>query len=177
LPRPEKSLIEQIRRRAIAGPQVVTGIGDDCAVLRPKAGYDLLVTTDFTLENVHFRREWHSPEVVGRRCITRGLSDIAAMGGKPHTAFLSLALEKRTPQKWVDRFLGALLAAAAEFDVSLAGGDTAQSNRGIQADIVVLGAVPREKAILRSGAGAGDLLYVTGRLGGSAAAIAGLRNG
>lgn len=141
------------------------------------AGHQLLVTTDFTLENVHFRREWHPPEVVGWRCLTRGLSDIAAMGGEPRAAFLSMALDRGVPQKWVNRFLAGLLEAAEEFRVPLAGGDTAQSAGGIQADIVVVGSVPSGRAVLRSGALAGDGIYVTGELGGSAAAIARMREG
>jgi len=173
----EKSLIDQIRRRVRVGASVVSGIGDDCAVLRVPAGHQLLVTTDFTLENVHFRREWHPPKVVGWRCLTRGLSDIAAMGGKPRAAFLSIALERAVSQKWVDRFLAGLLEAAEEFRVPLAGGDTAQSVGGIQADIVVVGSVPTGTAVLRSGARPGDGIYVTGELGGSAAAIARLREG
>jgi len=168
----EKKLIEQIRRCARGGKQVVTGIGDDCAVLRVPPGHELLVTTDFTIEKVHFRRDWHRPELVGRRCLTRGLSDIAAMGGEPLAAFLSLALPGDVRQKWVERFLKGLLDLAAEFKVPLAGGDTAQSAGGIQADIVVVGSVPKGKAVLRSGAKAGEGIYVTGELGGSAAALA-----
>ena len=76
------------------------------------------------------------------------------------------------PQKWVDRFLNGLLELAEEFEVPLAGGDTAQSAGGIQADIVVVGSVPKGKAVLRSGAKAGEVIYVTGELGGSAAALA-----
>jgi thiamine-monophosphate kinase len=132
----------------------------------------LLVTTDFTIENVHFRRDWHRPELVGWRCLTRGLSDIAAMGGEPLAAFLSLAVASDVPQKWVSRFLKGLLDLAEEFKVPLAGGDTAQSAGGIQADIVVVGSVPKGKAVLRSGAKAGDQIYVTGELGGAAAALA-----
>jgi thiamine-monophosphate kinase len=168
----ERKLITQIRRLALGGPSVVTGIGDDCAVLRVPPGHDLLVTTDFTIENVHFRRDWHPPELVGRRCLTRGLSDIAAMGGEPRAAFLSLAVAADVPHRWVDCFLKGLLHLAREFKVPLAGGDTAQSPAGIQADIVVVGSVPKGKAVLRSGAKPGEQIYVTGELGGSAAALA-----
>jgi thiamine-monophosphate kinase len=168
----EKRLIQQIRRSARAGGSVITGIGDDCAVLRIPRGHELLVTTDFTIENVHFRREWHPAGLVGRRCLTRGLSDIAAMGGEPRAAFLSLAVARDVRQKWIDQFLEGLLDLAREFGVSLAGGDTAQSAGGIQADIVVVGSIPKGKAVLRSGARVGDEIYVTGDLGGSAAALA-----
>jgi thiamine-monophosphate kinase len=177
LPLGEKALLARIRRQVRGGSAVVTGIGDDCAVLRVPAGHQLLVTTDFTLEGVHFRREWHPPKVVGWRCLARGLSDVAAMGGDPQAAFLSLAVAREVPQKWVDRFLEGLLDLADEFKVPLAGGDTAQSASGIQADIVVVGSVPKGKAVLRSGAWPGDRVYVTGELGGSAAALAQLREG
>ena len=149
----------------------MTGIGDDCAVVRLRAGHDLLTTTDFSLEGVHFRREWHPAESVGHRCLARGLSDIAAMGGDPTAAFLSLALPPKLPQTWVDRFMKGLLKLAQEFGVPLAGGDTAQSPSGVLADIVVLGSVPKGTAVLRSGARPGDRIYVTGELGGSAAAL------
>lgn len=177
MPLREKSFISGIRRQVGGSSAVITGIGDDCAILRVRPRHELLVTTDFTLEDVHFRREWHQPEVVGRRCLTRGLSDIAAMGGQPLAAFLSLALPKNTPQRWADRFLRGLLDLANEFHVALAGGDTAQSAAGIQADIVVVGSIPRGKAVLRSGARVGDQIYVTGTLGGSAAAFDRLRKG
>jgi thiamine-monophosphate kinase len=179
MPLGEKRLIERIRRLApLAGrsarrrSSIVTGIGDDCAVLHIPQGHDLLVTTDFSIENVHFRRDWHRPEQVGWRCLTRGLSDIAAMGGEPRAAFLSLALAVDVPQTWVDRFLHGLLKLARQSGVPLAGGDTAQSPGGIQADIVVVGSIPRGKAVLRCGARPGDAIYVTGELGGSAAALA-----
>lgn len=148
-----------------------TGIGDDAAVLRLKDHEEVLVTTDFSLEGVHFRREWHPPDSVGHRCLARGLSDIAAMGGNPVAAFLSLALPAKLPQAWIDKFFDGLLALARKYKVTLAGGDISQSPTGILADIVVLGSVPQGEAILRCGAKPGDQVYVTGLLGGSAAAL------
>jgi thiamine-monophosphate kinase len=171
LPLAEKALIAGIRRAAKTNPGVLTGIGDDCAVLRIPNGHEALVTTDFSLEGIHFRRDWHSPESAGHRCLTRGLSDIAAMGGKPIAAFLSLALPRDLPQKWVNGFMQGLLALADRFGVTLAGGDTAESPGGVLADIVVLGSAPKGKAVLRSRARPGDNIYVSGELGGSAATL------
>lgn len=177
----EKALIAQIRRAAARGKNsaIRTGIGDDCAVLRLLAkngeAADALVTTDFTLEGIHFRREWHSPESVGHRCLARGLSDIAAMGGEPVAAFLSLALPRTLPRSWVSRFTRSLISLAERNGVTLAGGDTAESPNGILVDIIVVGAVPKGKAILRSGAHPGDRIYVSGELGGSAAALVEMR--
>jgi thiamine-monophosphate kinase len=170
-------LIARIRRLARGGRGVLKGIGDDCAVLRIPPGHEALVTTDFSLEGVHFRRDWHSPESVGHRCLARGLSDIAAMAGDPIAVFLSLALPSALPQSWVDRFINGLTDLAKRFRVTLAGGDTAQSPEGVLADVVVLGSAPRGKAILRSGARPGDKIYVTGSLGGSAATLKQLMNG
>ena len=147
------------------------GIGDDSAVLRVPAGHEALITTDFSLEGIHFRSDWHPADSVGHRCLTRGLSDIAAMGGKPVAAFLSLALPKNLRQSWIDGFLSGFLKLARRFNVTLAGGDIAESPAAILADIVVLGSVPRGRAILRSGARPGDLVYVTGSLGSSAGAL------
>jgi len=152
------------------------GIGDDCAVLSLPTGHELLVTTDFSLERIHFRKEWHPPESVGHRCLTRGLSDIAAMGGKPVAAFLSLAVPANS-DVWIKKFLKGLLALARQQGVQLSGGDTAQSPGGICADIVVLGTAPTRRALLRSGARPGDTIYVTGALGGSAAALSQLFRG
>jgi thiamine-monophosphate kinase len=173
----ERNLIAHIRRLAHTPPNrgIVQGIGDDCAILRPARGSELLITTDLCIENVHFRRAWHPPAVIGHRCVTRGLSDIAAMGGEPLACFLSLGLPKDglpedAKQKWVNSFLKGLLDLAKRFHVQLAGGDISSASK-ITADIVVVGQVPAGKAILRSGANPGDRIYVTGALGGSAAVL------
>jgi thiamine-monophosphate kinase len=161
--------------RSVRLTSILTGIGDDCAVLRLLPGRESLVTTDFTLEGIHFRRDWHPAESVGHRCLARGLSDIAAMGGEPVAAFLSLALPRDLPQAWVGRFLRGLISLAERFGITLAGGDTAESPNGILADIVAVGTVPRGKAVLRSGARPDDRIFVSGELGGSAAAVLQLR--
>jgi thiamine-monophosphate kinase len=167
----EKSLIARVRRQARNGRGVATGIGDDCAVLCVPPGHQALITTDFSLEGVHFRRKWHSAESVGHRCLARGLSDIAAMGGVPIAVFVSLALPRDLAPLWVDGFANGLLKLASRQGVSLAGGDTAQSPGGVLADVMVVGSVPKGRAILRSGARAGDRIYVSGKLGGSAATL------
>ena len=182
MPLPEKALIEEIRRmagssRRARASAVIAGIGDDCAVLHSEPGSEILVTTDFCLEGVHFRRDWHTPESAGHRCLARGLSDIAAMGGKPLAVFLSLALPQDLAQSWVRRFVRGLTQLGGRYGVSLAGGDTAQSPAGILADIVVIGEVAKGKAILRSGARPGDRIFVSGELGGSAAAIGQMEKG
>jgi thiamine-monophosphate kinase len=178
----ELRLIEQIRRDFSAGSKAVTlGIGDDCAILRLPQGTEVLVTTDLTLEGRHFLRDLHPPESVGHRCLARGLSDLAAMGATPLAAFLSLALPASmlatsAGRDWVERFFSGLRTLAEMHRVPLAGGDTAESPSGknghILADIVLVGAAPKDEALRRSGAAAGDALYVTGQLGGAAAELA-----
>ncbi|MFZ0661156.1 MAG: thiamine-phosphate kinase [Acidobacteriaceae bacterium] len=179
----EGALIAAIRQQAQArhrSPELRLGIGDDCAVLRPAAGEEIVVTTDFSLEGVHFRREWHSPESAGHRCLARGLSDLAAMGARPVAVFLSMAVPRelvaaRGGKSWLERFLDGLLALADRSKVSLAGGDTARAVGPACFDIVLLGAVKSGRALLRSGASAGDLIYVTGALGGAVAELMALR--
>lgn len=171
----ELALIKAIRQQASRIPPPASlrqGIGDDCAIIRPKPGHEICVTTDFTLEGVHFRRDWHPPASVGHRCLVRGLSDLAAMGARPVAVFLSIALPERLPSRWLDGFLSGFLTLAARCRVPLAGGDTAASISGtIAADIVAIGEVPSGTALLRSGARPGDAIYVTGSLGGAAAEL------
>ena len=175
----ELDLIRQIRTLAgRSGDGIVRlGIGDDCALLRPRPGEELAVTTDLSIAGHHFRLDWHSPASVGHRALARGLSDLAAMGARPIAAFLSLGLPRElTAQSgrrpaWVDEFLGGLLSLADAYKLPLAGGDLSESPVAM-ADIVLIGGVPRGRALLRSTARPGHLLYVTGSLGGSSAALA-----
>src|SRR6202167_806698 len=120
----ERELIATIRSRAgrlLAGARksgvLAIGIGDDCAVLRPRRGDELVVTPDLSLENVHFRRDWHPPQSVGHRCLARGLSDLAAMGARPEAAFLSLALPSELTGAWMDGFLDGFMALAKRYRV------------------------------------------------------------
>jgi thiamine-monophosphate kinase len=170
-------LTVRAKRRGETG-MVTLGIGDDCAVLQPRRGEELVVTTDLSLENVHFRRDWHPPQSVGHRCLARGLSDLAAMGARPEAAFLSLALPAELTGPWLEGFFDGWMALAERHRVPLAGGDMAKSPSGMRqsqglvvADIVLLGTVPKGRSLLRSGARPGDVIYVTGALGGSAAEL------
>ena len=150
------------------GSELVAGIGDDCAIVRPLgAREDLLFTTDLLLENVHFRRATHPPEVVGRKALARGLSDLAAMGGEPRFCLLSLVAPQWADHTWIRRFYDGLLEFSEQTHTPLAGGDLARG-KNFACDIVVAGAVPRGQALLRSGAKPGDSIYVSGALGGSA---------
>ncbi|HKN22697.1 MAG TPA: thiamine-phosphate kinase [Terracidiphilus sp.] len=185
----ELALLKQIRARAeqlshgIAHGGLRLGIGDDCALLRIGAGEELAVTTDLSISGRHFRMDWQTPESIGHRTLARGLSDLAAMGARPVAAFLSLGIPKELVQNakgrepwpgerlWLDRFFDGFLALASALQTPVAGGDLAESPLAV-ADIVLVGAVRRGKALLRSGARPGDLLYVTGTLGGAAAGLA-----
>ena len=169
---PERKLIEKLRRMASSSshPAIMRGIGDDCAILRAPERSELLVGTDLCIEDVHFRRAWHPPESVGHRCLARGLSDIAAMGGEPIACFLSLGLPAGLPQRWVDGFLSGFVALARKSGAELSGGDISGAPV-ITADVVVIGHTARGEALVRGSARPGDLIYVTGRLGHSAAVL------
>ncbi len=174
----ELALIERIRHLAAPGSrrsgQLRLGIGDDCAILHPRPGEEMVVTTDFSLEGRHFRRDWHPPRSVGHRTLARGLSDLAAMGARPAAAFLSLALPKSIADDtgWLDQFFRGLMDLANAARVPLAGGDTSEApGQHILADIVLLGACPEGRALRRDRAHAGDRIFCTGALGGAAAEL------
>jgi len=170
----ESALIERIRRKIALprGSGIVLGIGDDCAIYRPQgSAEDLLFTTDLLVEDVHFRGATHRAEDAGWKALARGLSDIAAMGGEPRFFLLSLAVARWADTRWVDGFYRGLLRLAAQVGATLVGGDVGRGDK-VMCDIVVCGAVPRGTALRRDGARAGDAIYVSGRLGGSALGLA-----
>jgi thiamine-monophosphate kinase len=192
----ELALLRQIRG-CVGRAESATlrlGIGDDCALLRPRPGEELAVTTDLSIAGRHFRLDWHPPESIGHRALARGLSDLAAMGARPIAAFLSLGLPRelttapthqpawpsastrrksstRNVASWIDAFLDGFLALAAAHKTPLAGGDLSESPIPV-VDVVLVGRVPQGRALLRSAARPGHFLYVTGALGGAAAALA-----
>jgi thiamine-monophosphate kinase len=153
-------------------------VGDDCAVLPKNDTIDLLITADLLVEDIDFRLEWTTPEFLGHKALAVSLSDIAAMGGEPKWALLSIGVsEKLWKTDFLDRFYGGWHELARKYDVELIGGDVSRSPDTIVVDSVVGGEVPKGKAIRRSGAKPGDAILVTGYLGGAAAGLRLLESG
>jgi thiamine-monophosphate kinase len=155
-----------------ATEQVVLGIGDDTAALRLTPGWLLLATCDVQVEDVHFIAARTTSDLLGRKALAVNLSDIAAMGGIPRFALVSLGLPPSTPVAWVDGLYEGLRAEAAEFGVTLVGGNVSTSREGIFVDVTLLGEVEPERVVYRSGARVGDRLIVTGHPGDSAGGLA-----
>ena len=169
----EFEFIENIRER-----YSLRKIGDDCAVLPKDFKTDLVITTDLLVEDVDFRREWTTPEFLGHKALAVSLSDVAAMGAKPVWAMLSLGIpESVWKTGFADKFYDGYFRLARKFDVEIVGGDVSRTPDKIVIDSIAAGEVAKEKAVLRSGARAGDLIFVTGELGGAAAGLRLLENG
>ena len=149
------------------------GVGDDCALLDMGSRDLLLATCDSQVEGVHFTLQTSSPEHIGRKALAINLSDIAAMGGTPRYALVSLLLPPYLSVDILDGLYAGLRAEAQRFDTAIVGGNIAGTGAAQQLviDITLLGTVERGHAILRSGAGVGDLICVTGSLGDSAAGL------
>lgn len=163
----EDQIVARIRKLAEAGSQdrsIIKGIGDDCAIVRPRANQDLVFTTDFVLEGRHFLLDRNTAADIGHKALTRSLSDLAAMGSEPLFCMVSLAVPGELADKWVRDFYKGLLGLAAKHEVTLAGGDLSRFDKVI-ADVMCCGRVPRGKAMLRSAAKPGHRIYVTGVLG------------
>ena len=166
----EVDIVRRIGELAHAGYRhrtVLQGVGDDCAVIRPTVGSDLVFTTDFVLEGQHFHLDTHTPADIGHKALARSLSDLAAMGSEPVFCLVSLAIRPELASRWTNSFYQGLLALAARYKVALAGGDLSSFEK-VVVDVMCCGSVPKGKAILRSGAKPGHRIYVTGELGAAA---------
>lgn len=151
-----------------ASKRVRMGVGDDAAVVRVARDRDLVLTADLSIEGVHFTARLHPPRSVGHRALARSLSDIAAMGGIPRFALISVALPRGVSRAWVEEFYRGAMDLAARYRVEVIGGDTSIVRRTAMIDVTLAGEVPRGRGLLRSGARPGDLIFVSGRLGLSA---------
>jgi len=168
-PRGEFRLIERFTRPFTRGEGVVVGIGDDAAVLRPPRGEDLVATVDAVVEGVHFTRAF-APEDVGWKSLAVNLSDLAAMGARPLWALVALATPPGADAGRLARLGRGIAACARRHGVSVVGGNVTAADR-LSLTVTVVGAVPRGRALLRSGGRPGDLLAVSGTLGDAALGI------
>jgi len=165
----EFELIAKLTHALPVNESVVTGAGDDCAVLDLGVADKLfLFKTDAVVEGFHFTRET-PPEKIGRKALARCLSDIAAMAGTPTAALVTIALPQNFEPEFVAKIYDGMNALAREHGVAIVGGETTKNPGRILISISLLGTVPRGKQILRSGAKPGDAIFVTGELGGSLA--------
>ena len=172
----ERGLIERIRQRLPPPPsQLMVGPGDDAAVVAAERGGLQVLTTDALVEGVHFERRFSSPADIGHKALAVNVSDVAAMGGTAQIALLSLMLPEWTTVEAVDGVLDGLLALAGELKVVLAGGNITRSPGPLVIDVTVMGFAKPRKVLTRGGGKPGDILYVSGTIGGAAAGLDWLR--
>jgi thiamine-monophosphate kinase len=173
----EFGFIARIRGAVHDAPEVVLGIGDDCAALELPAGDLLLTTSDLLIEGVHFRRDWTGMEDLGRKSVAVNVSDIAAMGGTPRFLYLALGVPADLALDDLEALVGGFLAGCTEYGATLAGGDTCRSPGPLFISVTAEGSIPPGELVRRSGARPGDAIYVTGTLGDSALALYDLERG
>ncbi len=177
----ERGLIQKISNLIppTDSEQLVKGIGDDCGVFSSGSGSDelWLITTDTLIESVHFDLSWHPPELVGRKSASVNISDIAAMGGTPKFALLSIALPPSTTESLFDRFMAGFLEVLSSHNVFLIGGDTVKSRHDIAVTVTIVGQAKEGRILYRRGAKVNDLVWVSGLLGDAAAGLELCRRG
>jgi thiamine-monophosphate kinase len=174
----ELEIIAAIRKRAhknVGGLRL--GIGDDAAVVQPGGGRDFLVCCDLSIEGVHFRRDWMSPKLIGRKALAVTLSDIAAMGGTARFALISIAMASNCSAQMIDEMFTGLVELANKSGVAIIGGDTSSSPQGLFIDAIAIGECEAGKAITRGGARPGELIFVSGSLGASGLGLKFLERG
>ena len=162
----EFEFIRRLREHGVSRPEVLLGIGDDAAVVDDRAGHKTLLCTDTLMEGVHFTRETATPSQIGRKALAVNLSDIAAMGGVPQYALVSVCVPKGSSSILNELYRG-LWELADEFDVAVVGGDTNSWNGPLIVSVTLTGVLKNREPITRSGANKGDGIMVTGTLGGS----------
>jgi thiamine-monophosphate kinase len=175
----EFALIERVAtgRGSAADPRVLRGVGDDCAVIEAGEGMLRLVTTDMLVEGIHFDLKTTSPSDLGAKAVAVNLSDVAAMGGRPLEAYISLALPPTLELAWVERLYAGIDAQAAAAGVSVLGGDTTASGRDLVINVALVGEVQAGQVLYRDGARPGDRVFVSGTLGEAAAGLDALQRG
>jgi thiamine-monophosphate kinase len=174
----EPEFVEWLRRQTSTSAKGVRlGIGDDAAIVSVRPGHELILTTDMSIDGVHFKAGIHPPASIGHRALARSLSDVAAMGGLARYVLISAALSKGQTQAWLLEVYRGLFKLARRFGVQVVGGDTSMTSGPTTLDVIVTGEVPRRRALLRSGAKRGDLIYVSGKLGMSALGLSNLLSG
>lgn len=173
----ELEIISRLRKRARAGPQVRVGIGDDTAVVSTDGANDLLACCDLMIEGIHFRREWAAPRLIGRKALAVTLSDIAAMGGTPRYAMISVAVPRAWSSPDIEELFDGLYEMADASKVTIIGGDTSSSPDSLFIDTIVLGDCAAGRAVTRAGAQIGDVIFITGTVGASALGLKLLEHG
>ncbi len=173
----EFELISWIQQQTGGSGHLTLGIGDDCSIQRQQGDLDLLTSTDMLIEGIHFQRQWCSLSELGRKSAAVNISDIAAMGGKPQSLFLSIGRPATLSDHEIKEFISGFLTEARSYGVTLAGGDTCRSPELLTISVTVQGTVPTGDAICRQGASCGDAVYVSGTLGDSALALQMLQQG
>ena len=149
---------------------LIKGIGDDCAIFDTPEDRSWLATTDILVENIHFDRSWHPPHLLGRKSIAVNLSDIAAMGGTPHYALVSIAVSDQLDKDWIEKWSAGAAEILQEYGCTIIGGDTVKGP-ALTINIVILGSGAKDRIIRRSTATEGENIYVSGELGSAAAGL------
>ena len=165
----EFRLIEQLRSKLNThSPRIKKGIGDDCAVFSTRPNTVQLTSTDALIESIHFDLKTISPVQLGRKAMAVNISDIAAMGGTPYLALISLGLPTSTSTKFIDKLYLGLQTICDSHKIELAGGDTVGSPKHLFINVCIVGEACKNRVFYRTGAKPGDQIFVTGNLGDSA---------
>jgi thiamine-monophosphate kinase len=168
----EFGFIDRIKKDCLVRSEgIIKAMGDDCAVLKSTDGSAILLTTDMLVEDVHFKCDQTTPILLGRKSLAVNISDIAAMGGNPKEALVAIAIPEETEIEFLDGLYDGIKSIAAEYDINLLGGDTVSSPENLVISITLMGEAAEDEVLYRSGASVGDIIFLTGTVGSSAAGL------